>query len=184
MADDRRIIIELKVSGSSDGDSKKREKESNNLVDFLQKAQNPLGTLEKSIINEATLGKTEMVNYMWQQTKALAKNAIFYTVHKYYNLTENYKAEQDLNNTLSVISHVGEAYTSILGGAIAGAKAGGGWGAAIGAVAGATFWIGNTAIDAVKAWDQEGIQLNTMRIQSGYQKARLGLIDDGRGTQN
>ena len=161
MADDRRIIIELKVSGSSDGDSKKREKESNNLVDFLQKAQNPLGTLEKSIINEATLGKTEMVNYMWQQTKALAKNAIFYTVHKYYNLTENYKAEQDLNNTLSVISH-----------------------AAIGAVAGATFWIGNTAIDAVKAWDQEGIQLNTMRIQSGYQKARLGLIDDGRGTQN
>ena len=184
MADDRRIIIELKVSGSSDGDSKKREKESDKLVDFLQKAQNPLGTLEKSIINEATLGKTEMVNYMWQQTKALAKNAIFYTVHKYYNLTENYKAEQDLNNTLSLISHVGEAYTSVIGGAIAGAKAGGGWGAAIGAVAGATFWAGNTVINAMKAWDQEGIQLNTMRIQSGYQKARLGLIDDGRGTQN
>ena len=189
MADDRRIVIELKVSGSEGGDSassalKANERETNDLVRKLRAMQNPVATLENNLLNKAFLGKTQFASYVLQQTKSLAKNSAMYFLTKYYNLTENYKAEQDLNNTMSILSHVAEGYTSVLAGAIAGAKWGGGWGAAIGAGMGATFWGANTVLNAMKAFREEDISLNTMRINSSYQQARLGLIDDGRGTQN
>ena len=51
-------------------------------------------------------------------------------------------------------------------------------------VAGAGSWAVNTWFQAEKAFDEQNKNLSTMRIQSGYQRFRLGLIDDGRGTQN
>lgn len=187
MADERRVVIELKVSGSGDDSNdalKNNDDESKDLVKKLRMMQNPFGAIEKKLLEKATLGKTEFAAYATNQIKNLAKKGFLYSLNKYFNLSEDYKAEQDLNNTMSILSHVSSAYTSVLAGAIAGAKTAGAAGAVVGAVAGAAIWTGNTLIDAVKAWDQQNIQLSTSRIQSGYQKVRLGLVDDGRGTQN
>ena len=189
MADERKIVIELKVSGGTGDESTSAEKENNrmtnDLVKKLKAVQHPFATMENSLLQKATLGKTEYAQYVLSKTKALAKNAILYNLNKYFNLAEDYKAEQTLNNTLNVLSHIGEGFTSILGGAIAGAKTGAGVpGAVVGALTGATFWVADTALNTYKAFDQENISLSTMRIQAGYQKVRLGLVDDGRGTQN
>lgn len=177
MADERRIVIELKLSDGSDASSDEENKE-DDLTDILQIAQHPIRALEK-----ATLGKNKILYYAYQQSKQIIKNAALYNLQLYFNLTENYKSEQDLQNTLSVISHVSEAWSLTLGGAIMGAKAGPA-GAVAGAAIGLTFSGINTVFNAFKEWNQQSIQLNTMNIQSSYQKVRLGLIDDGRGTQN
>ena len=178
MADERRIVIELKLGSGSSTTSSNDEDEEMSLTDMLKIAQHPIKALEK-----ATLGKSAVVYYAYQQAKQIVKATALYQLERYYNLTENYKAEQDLNNTLSVLERSVEGYTSIIGGAIIGAKAGP-WGALAGAVVGAASWATNTVFSAWKAFDQQSIQLATMNIQSSYQKVRLGLIDDGRGTQN
>lgn len=176
MADERRIVIELKLgSGSEDED---KEDENASLTDMLKIMQHPIKALEK-----ATLGKNALVYYAYQQAKQIAKTTALYRIERYFNLTENYKAEQDMENTLNVISHEVEAWTSIIGGAIVGAKAGP-WGALAGTAIGLVAWGTNTGFSAWKAWDQQNMQLQTMNIQSNFQKVRLGLIDDGRGTQN
>lgn len=179
MADERKIVIELKATGS--GSDKSSKSEESDLTDALKNLQHPIQSMEK-----ATLGKNVLVYRTYQQAKALLKDTTIYAVRKYFNLTENYKAEQDLNNTLSVLSNLASAGTSILGGAIAGAKVSGGnpYVAAAGAVVGFTTWGINTGLNAAKSWDQQHMQLTTMNIQSEFQQVRLGLIDNGRGTQN
>lgn len=178
MADERRIVIELRLGDGGGGGGGDDEDEEMSLTDMLKMAQHPIKALEK-----ATLGKSALVYYAYQQAKQIVKTTALYRLERYYNLTENYKAEQDLENTLNGLEHVAEGWSSIIGGAIIGSKAGP-WGAVAGAVIGATSWTVNTIFNAWKAFDQQNMQLQTMNIQSAYQKVRLGLIDDGRGTQN
>ena len=177
MADERRIVIELKVIGGSSSTDKK-ENPNRDLTEMLEIMQHPLNSAEKALF-----GKQAWANYAFQQAKSITKTTLMYRLNRYFNLSENYKGEQLLDNTLSVISHVSEAYTSVIGGAIIGAKAGP-VGAAVGAVVGAVSWGVTSIFDAWKAFDDQSRQLSTMNIQSSYQKVRLGLIDDGRGTQN
>lgn len=179
MADERRIVIELKISGNdSNNISGDEEESSKNLTDMLSTMQHPIKALESAV-----LGKGTLLNYAFQQAKQIIKTSVLYGLERYYNLTENYKAEQDLQNTLNVISNFSDGWTSTFGGALVGAKAGPA-GAVIGGVIGLGAWGINTMISAKKAWDQQDLNLTSMRKQSVYQKVRLGLIDDGRGTQN
>ena len=175
MADERRIVVELSLKSAQKEDD---DDEGLDLTEMLRTAQHPFHTAEKALF-----GKNAWANYAMQQTKQIVKNGVMYHINRYYNLTENYKAEVMLDNTLSVINHISEAYTSILGGAVIGSKAGP-LGAVLGLVAGAGSWAVNTWFQAEKAFDEQNKNLSTMRIQSGYQRFRLGLIDDGRGTQN
>lgn len=179
MADERRIVIELRATNQN-GDAAKNKKDDDetNLTNLLKAIQHPIQTAEK-----ATFGKNIVVYRAWEQSKSLIKNSAMYVVGRYFNLTENYKGEQDLQNTLSVLGNVIGAGTSIVGGAIAGAKAGP-VGIVAGAAVGAVFWTANTALNAFKAWDNQRIQLATMNIESSFQQVRLGLVDNGRGTQN
>lgn len=181
MADERRIVVELKVSSGSGESSAKKEKDEDDLTSMLKVMQHPIQSLEK-----ATFGKNLLLYRAWQQGKALAKNSILYTAGRYFNLTENYKAEQDLENTFSVLENVTNLGTSIIGGAIAGAKMSGGnpYVAVAGAAVGATMWGFNVALNSIKAWESQNIQIATMNIESSFQKVRLGLVDNGRGTQN
>lgn len=179
MADERRIVIELKVTGSGGNDSgSSGNSDEKDLVQGLRALQNPLGTMEK-----ATLGKSIIVYSAYQKAKSFVKTTALFQLERYYNLTENYKGEQDLSNTLSILSHFSEMATSIVGSAIVGAKAGP-WGAVAGMAVGIASWGANTVFNSWKAFDQQNRELQTMNIQSSYQKVRLGLIDDGRGTQN
>ncbi len=194
MADDKRIVIELRATGSNFGAVNRSNNpfsvlgddsgKETNLVDILRNLQNPVGKVASKIFDEISMGRGKALMYVASSAFSVIKNSVLYQIHKYYNLTENYKAEQDLNNTVSIISNVAGGFSSVLSGAITGAQVGQVPGAIVGAVVGAATWGANTWVNAQKAWDQERISLSTMRIQSGYQQARLGLIDDGRGTQN
>ncbi|MCR4661686.1 MAG: hypothetical protein K5765_06805 [Clostridia bacterium] len=176
MADERRIVIELKLKGKGEGGF--GEKKDTDLTDALQAIGHPIKSLEK-----ATLGKSAFIYYIYNQVKNGVINGARYKVGRYFNLTENYKAEQDLENTLSVIEHTASLGSSIVNGAVVGSTVGP-VGTAAGAILGAGFWAGNTGINALKSWDAQNRALSTTRIQAGFQQTRLGLIDDGRGTQN
>lgn len=183
MADDRRIVIELKVGGG-DNANPTNINESKDLVSILKNIQHPGAWIENKLLKNVAPGKAEFISYAVGKAKSIAKGYALYYVNRHLNLTEDYKAEQNLNNALSIISHVGEGFTTILSGAIVGAKAGGGLGAVAGAVVGAGAFAANTTLNAIQAHDEEKIRISTMNIQANYQQVRLGLIDDGRGTQN
>ena len=86
---------------------------------------------------------------------------------------------------MSVLEHVSSIGASIVGGAITGAKVSGTpVGAAIGAVSGAIISSANQIINGFKAWDTQNINIATMNKQSAFQQVRLGLVDNGRGTEN
>ena len=179
MADERRIVIELRATNQSNNSVKsKTDDDEINLTKLLSEIQHPIQTAEK-----ATIGKNIVVYRAWEQSKALIKNSAMYVAGKYFNLTENYEAEQNLQNTFSLLENVISAGTSIIGGAIVGAK-GGVPGAIAGAIVGGVMWGANTALNAIKSWDSQHMQITAMNIESSFQKQRLGLVDNGRGTQN
>lgn len=175
MADERRIVIELKLNNSGSNDDEE-SKEDKNLTKILKFAQHPIKSSE-----EALLGKNIIFYSFYQQAKQSIKSNGLYFINQYFNLTENYKAEQDLNNTLSYMSNGASFFGSILAGALVGNKAGN---TVAGAIVGAGMGVVNVVLNSYKAYDQQNIRLASMNIQSNYQKVRLGLIDDGRGTQN
>lgn len=174
MPDERRIVIELKPVDGKGNDSSKDK--SYSLRDFLEDIQHPVKSLEK-----ATLGKNVLIYRTYQQGKELIKNAATFQLQKYFNLTENYKAEQTLENALNVISNVSSIGTSIIGGALAGLSVGH---PVLGGVIGAGFAIGNQMLNTWKTYDQQNRQITTSNLQSAFQKTKLGLVDDGRGTLN
>lgn len=179
MADERKIVIELKVNNlSSETSAAKGENSEDNLTDLLKDMQHPIASLEK-----ATLGKNVLAYNFYQNGKQLLKSGTLYYAQKYFNLTENYKMQTDLSNTLSIIEHISSIGASIAGGALTGAKLGP-IGAAVGAVIGAGTAIGNNIISATKAWENQSISLHQANMQSSFQQVRLGLVDDGRGTLN
>lgn len=178
MADDKKIIIELTTSTTTTTTTTQTQS-GDDLADILSMIQHPIKTLEKNVF-----GKNLIAYEAYQQVKRDVKSNALYVAHKYFNLTENYKAEQALENVESVISGVVGIGATIIGGAVMGAKAGGGYGAIAGAIIGAGHAVVNTATNAIKAWDRQHQQLTTMNIQSSFQQARLGLIDNGRGTLN
>lgn len=181
--DDRRLVLEV---WSRSGDKKqnastKLTEEDKSFQRILQTAIHPISSAEK-----ATLGKNVAFYEAYSQAKSLVKSSVLIHAFKYYNLTENYQAEQDLNNTMSVLEHIGGIAASIVGGAVTGAQVSGGTpiGAAIGAAAGAITSVAGNIINGYKAWDSQNINLTTMNKQSAFQQTRLGLVDDGRGTMN
>lgn len=173
MADEKRIVIELRAGAATDNDG---EEEETSLTDMLRVAQHPIKAFEKAVF-----GKSALAYYTYNQMKSLTINTAKYAIGRYFNLSENYKAEQDLDNTLNVLSNISGAYGSLIGGALVGAKVGH---PLIGAAIGGGVWVTNTILNAQKTWDAQNLQLTATRMQSGFQKVRLGLIDDGRGTQN
>lgn len=173
MADERRIVIELRAGAAADDDG---EEEETSLTDMLKVAQHPIKAFEQAVFGNHAIGY-----YIYSQTKSFVVSTAKYSFGRYFNLSENYKAEQDLDNTLNVLSHLSNGYGSLIGGALVGAKVGH---PLIGAAIGGIAWTANTVLDAQKAWDAQNLQLTATRMQSGFQKVRLGLIDDGRGTQN
>ena len=180
MADERRIVIELKAtsSASSTGGADK-EAQDEALTSVLKVIQHPVQSLEKNFF-----GKNIIAYQMWQYTKKTIKSAALYQAEKYFNLSEDYKSEQTLENIVSVVENVAGIGASILGGAVVGAKAGGVWGAVIGAAVGTVQAGVNTFINREKAFFNQNMKLTTMNIQSSFQQTKLGLVDNGRGTLN
>lgn len=174
-ADDRRIVIELRATevGEPAGanEATQETSDSTNLTSLLKTIQHPVASFEKAI-----LGKSILLNQIYQGAKDIIKDAAFYQLGYYFNLSENYKAEQTLNNTMNIISRTAGMASAVIGGAILVGPAG--------AVVGGTVAVGKNILSAVKVYNQQNLNITQMNMQSAFQQTRLGLVDDGRGTMN
>lgn len=177
--DEKRIVIEIKTTDSNNGggSSSGTSQKNNGEID-LNALVHPIKSIEAQ-----TLGKSVLLNQAYQYTKTAVKSIVSYQINRYFSLTEDYKSEQILSNTLNIIGKVSALGSAIGAGAITGSAAGP-VGTAIGAVVGAAGWTINEAIQGVHRFDQVGIQLNQMRYDVAFAKTKLGLIDGGKGTEN
>lgn len=182
MADDRRIVIEItgggegaaKGTGNVGADSEEKETDIN---DILSTMFHPIKTLEKN-----TIGRNALVSYAFNNAMNFTKSALRYTLTRRFDLTDNYMAEQDMNNALNVIGTMQGIGVSTYSGARVGAQVGGAWGAAIGAAVGFTASMIKNAFEAEKRERQEQRKFIESDKQNAFQRARMGLTDGGRGT--
>ena len=181
MADDRRIVIELKNIADQTAAAKTNkiaEENSDNLQKTLKTLFHPIKTLEQE-----TIGKNVLVNQAYQNAKQAIKQVGQYHIYKYFTLKENYEAEEDFSNMMNGIGKFSSFVGTVGAGATMGAQSGGGWGAVIGAVISGGAWITTEVLGAKERKLQEQITFSTNNYQSQFQQTRLGLTE-GRGVTN
>ena len=182
MADDRRIVIELKnISGDDTAASKTNdtaEKNSKDLQKVVQTLFHPIKTLEKE-----TIGRNAVVAYAFGEAKQIVLTAARYQLNKYFTLREDYEGEVDFTNMMTTITKVTGFATTVGAGALVGAKTGTVTGTLIGAGIGATGYVVKEIYAAKERRLQQEITINSNNAQSQFQQTRLGLTT-GRGVTN
>ena len=184
MADDRRIVIEIKnVEGESAAakTNKIAEKNSNDLQKTLKTLFHPIKTLENQAISQNVL-VNQAVHQGIQVLKQSASAAVNYYISRYFTLSENYNAETDFSNMMTGFNKVTGFIGSIGAGAIAGSVAGVP-GAVIGGILGAAGYGVREGFGAAERKLQQQITISTNNYQSQFQQTRLGLTT-GRGVTN
>lgn len=168
MADDRKIIIEI-VTGKEESDPIPNV--TNNTKEETKKSD--FGILMKSVV----------VNQAFQLAKKTVIQSVDIALTRRFSFTENYKGQQDYQNTKTAISKITGLGTSVVGGAVSGATLGGA-GAVAGAVIGAVGWGVGEGFAVYERYSNQAQSLNASRYQTGFMGQRLGLTDGGKGTQN
>lgn len=118
-----------------------------------------------------------MANFAYQEITA----QVNYEVGKYVNLTESYKTEILMSN----INSTAQKAMSLVGMTTTGAQIGAMFGApVVGAAIGAAMGIASETMSLIRQYDQQNLSINLGEKYAGYAGSRMGLIDNGRGTQN
>ena len=170
MANEKRIIVEIKVTNEGSGEqnqpgspndtnqkNKKKTKEEKATAYAIESAKRVGG----AIINSAEL-----------------------SLNRYFSMSENYMAEVDYQNTLNVIQKASSLGMTVISGAKVGAAAGGVIGAAVGTILSAAVWTGNEYTAYRQKMSNYYQNLNAANYQTEFDKTRLGLINEGKGTEN
>jgi hypothetical protein len=103
--------------------------------------------------------------------------------NRYFNMTENYILENEVNNFTTVAGNTASVVNSAIIGAKMGAAAGPG-GAVAGALIGVGFNLANKAITYQGTLSNYYSSLNATNMQTEWSARRAGLWDEGRGTEN
>lgn len=165
---DKNFVIEIRAR--NEGDEARADFDNENeAAEILEKRNKAKKTALKKV-----------ANYAYAEIRAQVQ----YDVGKYVNLTENYKASVLMSN----IDSTAQKAMSIVGVTTAsaqlGAMLGAGVGAGIGAAAGFLMGVASETMSLVRQYDQQNLSINMNETYAGYSRSRLGLIDNGRGTQN
>lgn len=162
MADTRKILIEIRLTGSNgtpkpDPDEKPSET-------ALQPTRN----------SEKALGAySVLLNQAYQNAKSLVTSAVNYGVNKYFSLREDYIGETDWNATKSILGLVSGFATTTVAGVMAGGVAGG--------IIASVGYGAMTALNYAQRWDTAMISLSTGNIEREYASSRTG---GNRNTEN
>lgn len=167
MADERKIVIELRAYNSSEDDN---EEEGGNEDEEASKKRS--SNIKRAVKQVATFAYNQI------------STQVLYDVNKYVSLSENYKASIVVDNVKTTISKVKSLAASTIGTAMLGAKIGNGWGLAAGALIGISEGAISIGLDLYRQYTNQSLTLMTNDINAGYSLSRLGLIDNGRGTYN
>lgn len=185
MADDRRIVIEIRNAAEKTAAAKTNKIATENneeLAKTLKTLFHPIQTAEN-----ASISRNVIVNQAVHQginlLKQTASSAANYYISKYFTLSENYNAETDFNNMMTGLNKATGFFGAIAAGAIGGAIAGNVPGAIIGAVSGALGYGIKEGFGVAERKLQQQITISTNNYQSQFQQTRLGLTT-GRGVTN
>jgi hypothetical protein len=167
MADERKVVIEIKTAKDKDEVETETTKPKDEKA--VEKTQ---GQIIKGII----------VHEGAKIAKQTLQRALENTVGRYFTLTEDYIGEQSYQNAKTVISKG----TSLIKSAGTGFIMGGGFTPAgfVGAGIGAIAWGVNEGFAIFERKTNFAQSLNASRYNVGFMGTRTGLIDNGRGTEN
>lgn len=174
MASSKKIVVEvvgrdMEYASNGGGTSKQITDEDGQIN--LNSLLSPTKSSEKQI-----LAKNIIVNKAIDDASSLIINGVRYAMSRRYTLSEDYIAQQEMSNTNILIDKIGSLGQAI----IAGASIGG----PIGAIVAGITWTATQSMEIAQRFDQAYLQVNEQNYESSFQRTRLGLNDNGRGTQN
>lgn len=175
--DTRKITIEIlstgKTIGTDSGGVKTPKKEEDEFS--LNKLLHPMNNLAKKA-DKSLFGKTYFFTHTYNTIKSLSKSATDLSIQRYFNLSENYLAENTYNNIKNNIQKAGGLASSVISGGMLGGVAG----AAVGAVA----WGANELISYNNTLSSYHSAINTSVMGTQFSNIRASLYNNGRGTEN
>lgn len=134
------------------------------------------------------INKNITMRYAGQQvletTINTVENVADSAINRYTTLQEDYLTAQTYSNVKSTISRAKQLGGSIVSGAVSGMATAGPAGAVIGAVSSAISFGANQYLEYQKRMSSYYQQLNATNFQTNYSASRLGLVNNGRGTEN
>lgn len=169
MAETRTITIEL-VDKTEKTNTNDKEVDSESGLDSNE--NNKVEDLSKRQLAQKTL----FWNYAGRRAYSLLKQAVVSTANRYWSLTEDYLAQNTFNNTMNAVGETIGFGTTLA----AGFKIGGVAGGAIAAVG----YAGAKAISTVGEYSNIRQSINATNYNMQFQRTRMGLVDNGRGTEN
>lgn len=170
MADTREIVLTIKLD-SVEKNTKMEEK--------VERQLNGDSKKQSKSQNRAKV----ITNAAYQNVKSAISHSWSVGVSRYFNMSENYLGQNDLNTFNSLTSSAISLYSS----AHMGYKIGGLVGPAgkvVGAAVGVGFGLLNQAISYQGKLSNYYSSLNAANMQTEWGAKRAGLWDNGRGTEN
>lgn len=187
MADTVEYVVRIVgLGGGGDDTNESKQGEKNNGIpsglDGLQAAMHPI----QSILSHK---KDESPNVYFG--KEIAKNTISTlenvtttSINRYFRMSEDYVAQNNLNNVMGNINRAKQLAGSTLSGAMSGAQVGGAPGAIIGATIGGVSAVANQVISYNNTIIEYKTALNATNIEKSFRAERAGLYDGGKDTEN
>lgn len=171
MADTRKITIEIITSDANTGQT------------------NAISTQDTSEVQSAksegkTLLKSVILNQSYQTAKKLVIQTVDAGLNRYLTLSEDYLAQNTINNVKTIINKVSSAGSTIMGGITSGATVGGPVGAIVGGVISAVGWGASEYISYQSRMSGYYANLNASNIETSYAQKRAGYTNGSRGTEN
>ena len=167
-SDNRKIIIEIRDSNTTQNSSAKNNNE------YKKNKKNSLKLAKEEIKKEEL--KNILVNQAYNQAKALIKQSVQSSLNRYYNMKENYMLENDIQQFQNIANKTGNFITTVAAGASIGGP--------VGATIAAGSWVINETIGTANKWADVYAQINADNYNKTFTKKRIGLVDNGRGTEN
>lgn len=119
-----------------------------------------------------------------ETTINIVENVADSAINRYTTLQEDYLTAQTYSNVKSTISRAKQLGGSIVSGVVSGMATAGPSGAVIGAISSAVNYGASQYLEYQKRMSSYYQQLNATNFQTNYSASRLGLVNNGRGTEN
>lgn len=167
MADSRNIVIELvtKEGGYS-------QETTEQIIKSPESQFQPIQITQES----SSIMRNAIVAYVATQAISDIKQIGLYHLDKNINLSENYMLKTDLSNAQNVYEKTKSFGSSVLRGSFIGG--------AVGAIIGAVQWGVSNTIQVLQTQDKINMEISAIKHQDRFNQARLGLVDNGRRTEN
>ena len=138
----------------------------------------PEPTNENGKIERKEFDKLEsiLINQAYNQAKSVVKQAVNSTLNIYYNMKEDYMLENNVNQIKTILGKTTSFATTIAGGFAVGNVGG--------AIISGAGWVISEGISQGTRMRDLYSQINSSNYDKAFTRQRVGLTDNGRGTEN